>query len=129
MSTLAGLWCHFFFFSSRRRHTRLCQVTGVQTCALPISALGHDVAVVEPLEHEAREHEVRGGRADVDADAREADLVLDLKAAPDVGEEDPPGFLAHGKGGATSLPAERTSPDPSGSARCSSRAFPRIPCG
>src|SRR5213082_842821 len=27
----------FFFFSSRRRHTRLCQVTGVQTCALPIS--------------------------------------------------------------------------------------------
>src|SRR5213082_1998577 len=26
----------FFFFSSRRRHTRLCQVTGVQTCALPI---------------------------------------------------------------------------------------------
>ncbi len=27
----------FFFFSSRRRHTRLVQVTGVQTCALPIS--------------------------------------------------------------------------------------------
>src|SRR5213082_3531154 len=26
----------FFFFSSRRRHTSLCQVTGVQTCALPI---------------------------------------------------------------------------------------------
>ena len=25
-----------FFFSSRRRHTRSCQVTGVQTCALPI---------------------------------------------------------------------------------------------
>src|SRR5213082_3336102 len=25
-----------FFFSSRIRHTRLCQVTGVQTCALPI---------------------------------------------------------------------------------------------
>src|SRR5213082_1930892 len=30
----------FFFFSSRRRHTRLCQVTGVQTCALPISEEG-----------------------------------------------------------------------------------------
>src|SRR5213082_2927588 len=28
-----------FFFSSRRRHTRLCQVTGVQTCALPICRL------------------------------------------------------------------------------------------
>src|SRR5210317_1060458 len=27
----------FFFFSSRRRHTRFLNVTGVQTCALPIS--------------------------------------------------------------------------------------------
>src|SRR5213078_5065161 len=27
----------FFFFSSRRRHTRFELVTGVQTCALPIS--------------------------------------------------------------------------------------------
>src|SRR5881396_896233 len=27
----------FFFFSSRRRHTRWYEVTGVQTCALPIS--------------------------------------------------------------------------------------------
>ena len=26
-----------FFFSSRRRHTRSFHVTGVQTCALPIS--------------------------------------------------------------------------------------------
>src|SRR3546814_15841104 len=29
--------CVFFFFSSRRRHTRCALVTGVQTCALPIS--------------------------------------------------------------------------------------------
>src|SRR3546814_10296532 len=29
----------FFFFSSRRRHTRCALVTGVQTCALPISLL------------------------------------------------------------------------------------------
>src|SRR5210317_2087751 len=28
----------FFFFSSRRRHTRFLNVTGVQTCALPIQA-------------------------------------------------------------------------------------------
>src|SRR3546814_18197719 len=28
--------CMFFFFSSRRRHTRCALVTGVQTCALPI---------------------------------------------------------------------------------------------
>ena len=27
----------YFFFSSRRRHTRCADVTGVQTCALPIS--------------------------------------------------------------------------------------------
>src|SRR3546814_17829368 len=29
--------CYVFFFSSRRRHTRCALVTGVQTCALPIS--------------------------------------------------------------------------------------------
>src|SRR3546814_5569634 len=29
----------FFFFSSRRRHTRCALVTGVQTCALPICLL------------------------------------------------------------------------------------------
>src|SRR3546814_9103973 len=29
--------CCIFFFSSRRRHTRCALVTGVQTCALPIS--------------------------------------------------------------------------------------------
>src|SRR3546814_1661259 len=28
----------FFFFSSRRRHTRCALVTGVQTCALPIAS-------------------------------------------------------------------------------------------
>src|SRR3546814_10691379 len=31
--------CGFFFFSSRRRHTRCALVTGVQTCALPISCI------------------------------------------------------------------------------------------
>src|SRR3546814_3200066 len=30
----------FFFFSSRRRHTRCALVTGLQTCALPIFWLG-----------------------------------------------------------------------------------------
>src|SRR3546814_2273155 len=32
-----SFYCLFFFFSSRRRHTRCALVTGVQTCALPIS--------------------------------------------------------------------------------------------
>src|SRR3546814_8625597 len=36
---LFHLFCFFFFFfSSRRRHTRCALVTGVQTCALPISS-------------------------------------------------------------------------------------------
>src|SRR3546814_6698816 len=36
MSNLIILF-YFFLFSSRRRHTRCALVTGVQTCALPIS--------------------------------------------------------------------------------------------
>src|SRR3546814_2612302 len=37
-----------FFFSSRRRHTRCALVTGVQTCALPISSV--DAQTREGLE-------------------------------------------------------------------------------
>src|SRR3546814_13221104 len=36
------------FFSSRRRHTRCALVTGVQTCALPIS-VAEDGSAVVPL--------------------------------------------------------------------------------
>src|SRR3546814_5783518 len=35
-SCCADVLCFYFFFSSRRRHTRCALVTGVQTCALPI---------------------------------------------------------------------------------------------
>ena len=35
----------FFFFSSRRRHTRYISVTGVQTCALPISLIGQNTEI------------------------------------------------------------------------------------
>src|SRR3546814_2190310 len=48
MSVRCSMWLYifcvckglffFFCFSSRRRHTRCALVTGVQTCALPISA-------------------------------------------------------------------------------------------
>src|SRR3546814_12748064 len=43
---------YFFFFSSRRRHTRCALVTGVQTCALPISSFYDSliVAVAGPDE-------------------------------------------------------------------------------
>src|SRR3546814_1752716 len=37
-SVIECVWC--FFFSSRRRHTSCALVTGVQTCALPISITG-----------------------------------------------------------------------------------------
>src|SRR3546814_15455 len=42
-----------FFFSSRRRHTRCALVTGVQTCALPISSgsTGRDSKVWESLKY------------------------------------------------------------------------------
>src|SRR3546814_3873511 len=55
MSALIIVYCFvwffcflFFFFSSRRRHTRCALVTGVQTCALPISLVG----VIAKMEHE-----------------------------------------------------------------------------
>src|SRR3546814_1039725 len=38
----------FFFFSSRRRHTRCALVTGVQTCALPIALAGDGFFDADP---------------------------------------------------------------------------------
>src|SRR3546814_10360447 len=38
--TCCGCCSLLFFFSSRRRHTICALVTGVQTCALPISDVG-----------------------------------------------------------------------------------------
>src|SRR3546814_2334909 len=38
-----------FFFSSRRRHTRCALVTGVQTCALPISTPEEEARVPHRL--------------------------------------------------------------------------------
>src|SRR3546814_3938917 len=37
----------FFFFSSRRRHTRCALVTGVQTCALPICSKSEAKALMQ----------------------------------------------------------------------------------
>src|SRR3546814_2039611 len=60
----------FFFFSSRRRHTRCALVTGVQTGALPIStpfrqieaeieSLPQDGGVLASIERAALEQEAR----------------------------------------------------------------------
>src|SRR3546814_4149351 len=43
-----------FFFSSRRRHTRCALVTGVQTCALPISSVKDEIAQLR-VEEAARQ--------------------------------------------------------------------------
>src|SRR3546814_11071588 len=48
-----------FFFSSRRRHTRCALVTGVQTCALPISIMEFErrINLCQPFSHgEDRRH-------------------------------------------------------------------------
>src|SRR3546814_5844050 len=50
-----------FFFSSRRRHTRCALVTGVQTCALPISGLAVMLALGAATAADAK------GRKDRDA--------------------------------------------------------------
>src|SRR3546814_6066099 len=56
-----------FFFSSRRRHTRCALVTGVQTCALPISLDGQPVTP----------HAPQDGLV-VLGPAMRADVILDL---------------------------------------------------
>src|SRR3546814_2631148 len=67
-----------FFFSSRRRHTRCALVTGVQTCALPISALapsamaqtatGENPAPA-PAEGESRVIDFKADKLDYDSEA------------------------------------------------------------
>src|SRR3546814_4932715 len=61
----------FFFFSSRRRHTRCALVTGVQTCALPIS-LRHNAW--RPLYKAMQEW--RDGTGDHVVDRTELDVSL-----------------------------------------------------
>src|SRR3546814_6688322 len=62
------LFFYVFFFSSRRRHTRCALVTGVQTCALPISeaAPAGDVTVdCRGLAARDRLAELRGVRGEM----------------------------------------------------------------
>src|SRR3546814_8397718 len=90
-------WLDFFFFSSRRRHTRCALVTGVQTCALPISALEH--AVLESC---------RAKAAVVAADERESGLRALLNLGHTFGHalEAETGYgdeLLHGEGVAAGM--------------------------
>src|SRR3546814_1256400 len=61
---------HVIFFSSRRRHTRCALVTGVQTCALPIS---RDIAATLGAEH----HEHIFSAADFDRICDDIGQLLD----------------------------------------------------
>src|SRR3546814_5045381 len=51
VAVVFALFLCFFFFSSRRRHTMCALVTGVQTCALPISKLnaGSTAAMISSI--------------------------------------------------------------------------------
>src|SRR3546814_6350346 len=66
------------FFSSRRRHTRCALVTGVQTCALPISLDGRSGFMRQLAEGinalVARTHEACSGVAGVIAGLARGDL-------------------------------------------------------
>src|SRR3546814_9575376 len=68
----------YFFFSSRRRHTRCALVTGVQTCALPILAAPcRGPALVTDREtsaHAARLQDATHGRCDLAMKYRAFDL-------------------------------------------------------
>src|SRR3546814_5794788 len=60
-----------FFFSSRRRHTRCALVTGVQTCALPISKSGAQISfrqIHEPSGKPVKYEKVVPGIGPVDPD-------------------------------------------------------------
>src|SRR3546814_9403385 len=96
--------CDRCFFSSRRRHTRCALVTGVQTCALPISVLRVQPEVAVAGDHaEDRldaEHHGEDGHEDRNrcrvAEASQEEEVLhssadadcDAAAAPEGGRTD-----------------------------------------
>ena len=57
---------------------------------------GDDVAAIEPFQNDAREHEMRGGGADIHPDAEHDDLVLVDQRASGAGEEDAAACLVVG---------------------------------
>src|SRR3546814_13515619 len=57
------------YFSSRRRHTRCALVTGVQTCALPISPTQSSDAIIEFFEAVTQAKRIKG-QVDMKSNAR-----------------------------------------------------------
>src|SRR3546814_4689726 len=79
--------CVFFFFSSRRRHTRCALVTGVQTCALPILLVGFVDGEIDVQQMEKR---IRGRvKSQMEKSQREYYLNEQMKAIQkELGEMD-----------------------------------------
>src|SRR3546814_7014111 len=94
----------FFFFSSRRRHTRCALVTGVQTCALPIYHPPADRALQPPQREERREApaialgnralprepEQRQREGDADQPTQQAMQIFPEEDILELGERHPP---------------------------------------
>src|SRR3546814_16321183 len=70
----------FFFFSSRRRHTRCALVTGVQTCALPISYDLRDEAASRTAEYHDGIARIYAAAAAPEPVASYLDIVQTLNA-------------------------------------------------
>src|SRR3546814_3636671 len=66
----------FLFFSSRRRHTRCALVTGVQTCALPISGATPDADGRALLLSMRRMRKIRSVSGEDNALVAEAGVIL-----------------------------------------------------
>src|SRR3546814_9185409 len=83
----------FFFFSSRRRHTRCALVTGVQTCALPISLYHQRLVTLLDYLPEAgvtldyQALEARDARLETIADFHEARRQIERSEERRVGKE------------------------------------------
>src|SRR3546814_4983644 len=88
----------FFFFSSRRRHTRCALVTGVQTCALPISALAQDVVFKPIVEARLRYETVdQAGPAPLSSSRDAHAVTMRLRAGGEI-SKGPWAFLAEAEG-------------------------------
>src|SRR3546814_13965341 len=84
----------FFFFSSRRRHTICALVTGVQTCALPISLAaeegegqGRPEIDVEEIDRVHAEHDQLGIADPHHVDDAEDDVEPQRKQRQDAAEQ------------------------------------------
>src|SRR3546814_5296706 len=92
----------YFFFSSRRRHTRCALVTGVQTCALPISLASGKIGFLHQFDNAC----LLDALERFDGDARGIAVVR-----PDVGEATLENLTERGVRGARimHLPGDRKS--------------------